>query len=99
MSTLSSLLVGSGSGVVLPMPAAFVTVVGWFGAVTTMVIVVLDPAAQVARSQVTVMLPKLLQVQPPLLGVAETNVTPGGRVSVTLTLVASDAPALATSRS
>ena len=72
MSTLSLLLVGSGSGVAESMSASFVRVVGWFGAVTTMVMVVLAPAAQVARSQVTEMLALLLQVQPPLLGVTET---------------------------
>ena len=81
------------------MSALLVSVVGWFGAVTTMVIVVLAPAAQVARSQVTVMLPKLLHVQPPLLVLTETNETPVGRVSVTETLVASEGPVLATSRS
>ena len=47
--------------------------------------------------QVTETLPVLVQVQPPLDGFTDTNVTPAGRVSVTLTLAASDGPWLATS--
>ncbi len=78
--------------------AEFVRVVAWFGAVTTTVIVVLLPAAQVGRVQVTEMLALFVQVQPPLDGVTDTNVTPGGSVSVTVTLFASDGPTLLTLR-
>ena len=99
VSTLSSLLLRSGSGVVPLMLATLSRVAGWFGAVTTMVMVVVEPALQVARSQVTEMLALLLQLQPPLLGLTETKVTPVGRVSVTLTFCAFDGPLLVTSRS
>ena len=88
VSTLSSLFVGSGSAVADEMSALLVRLPGWLGAVTTMVMVVVDPAAQVARSQVTETLAMLLQVQPPLLGLTETKVTPAGRLSVTLTFCA-----------
>ena len=74
--------------------AVLVSVAPWAGAVTTMVSVVVAPVAQVARVQVTEMLPLLVQAQPPLDGVTDTNVTPAGRVSVTVTLLASDGPAL-----
>jgi hypothetical protein len=51
------------------------------------------PAASEGRVQVTETLPELVQVQP--VPVAETNVTPEGRVSVTVTFAASDGPLLA----
>ena len=60
----SLLLVGSGSAVVDAIAAVFVSVVAWAGAVTTIVKVVLDPVFQVARVQVTEMLPLLVQAQP-----------------------------------
>ena len=98
VSTLSSLFVGSGSAVVESMSALLVMLPGWFGAVTTIVMVVVEPATQVARSQVTEMLALLLQVQPPLEVLTETNETPAGSASVTLTFCADDGPVLATSR-
>ena len=64
------------------------------GAVTTMVKVVVEPAAQVARSQVTEMLALLLQVQPKVDADTETKVTPAGRVSVTVAFCALDGPVL-----
>ncbi len=92
--TESVLLPGTGSAVVAPMVALFVSVAPWAGALTTMVSVVVDPVAQVARVQVTEMLRLLLQLQPPLDGVTDTKLTPAGKVSVTFTLLASDGPAL-----
>src|SRR5262245_66333149 len=61
--------------------------------VTTIVIVALPPLAIVPRSAVTVP-PAWVTV--PWLGVAETNVVPAGRVSVTLTPGASLGPLLVT---
>ncbi len=72
VSTESELLVRSGSAVVEAIEAVFVIVVAWFGAVTTTVMVVDEPVAQVARVQVTEMLALLLHVQPPLDGVTDT---------------------------
>ncbi len=85
-----------GSAVVVAIVTVFEIVVACAGAVTTMVMVVLAPVAQVARVHDTETLPVLLQVQPPLLGLTETNVTPAGNVSVTVTLAASEGPLLAT---
>ena len=79
-----SALVGSGS---LPLTVAvFVMVVAVAGVVTVIVNVALAPAASEPTVQVTV--PETL-VQPVE---AETNVTPAGRVSVTLTPVAGLGP-------
>src|SRR5439155_918343 len=58
--------------------AVFVIVPGAAGAVTTMVRVALAPLLMVRRLPVTV-LPTVVTV--PWLGVAETNVTPAGKVS------------------
>ena len=60
-----------------------------------MVKVVDAPEFQFARVQVTDAFPALLQVQPPLDAPTDTNVTPAGRVSVTVTFAASDGPLLA----
>jgi hypothetical protein len=59
---------------------------------TTREIVALPPFASVPRLQVTVVVP----LHDPVEGVAETNVTPAGRVSDTLTPVAELGPALFT---
>ncbi len=96
VTTESELFVGSLSAVVVTTDALLVSVVAWLGAVTTMVNVVLEPEFQVALVQVTEMLALLLHVQPPLDAFTETNVTPGGSVSVTLTLLAFDGPLFAT---
>ena len=61
-----------------------------------MVKVVDAPEFQLARVQVTDALPALVQVQPPLEALTDTNVTPAGRVSVTETLAAADGPLLDT---
>ena len=97
VSTLSVLLEGSGSDVVEAIVAVLVSEAGWFGAVTTTMRVVDDPAAHDARVQATETLPVLLQVQPPLDALTLTKVTPAGRVSVTVTFTASEGPLLATS--
>ena len=62
-----------------------------------MVKVVDEPDAQLARVQVTEVLPALVQVQPPLEALTLTKVTPAGRVSVTETFAAVDGPLLAAS--
>src|SRR5450631_2409260 len=87
------LLAGGGSAVVELTLAVLDNVVAWAGAVTVTVIVgAVAPVASVGRVQVTETLPVLVQVQP--VPVAETKVTPAGRVSVTETAVASDGPLL-----
>src|SRR5437660_9496 len=63
------------------------------GARTMMVTVALAPLLMAPRLPVTVV-PAVVTV--PWLGVAETNVTPAGNVSVSVTLVALPGPALAT---
>lgn len=92
------LLPATGSGVVVLIEELLVKVVACAGAVTTMVKLVDDPVAQVARVQVTETLPALLHVQPPLLGVTEPKVTPAGSVSVTVTFAASDGPRFCVAR-
>ena len=62
---------------------------------TTTVNVVDEPAAQVARVQLTETSPLLLHDQPPFDGVTDTNETPAGKVSTRLTLAASEGPPLA----
>ena len=74
------------------MDTVLVRVAALAGAVTTMVKMVEAPLFQLARVQVTEVLPALVQVQPPLDGVTDTNVTPAGRVSVTVTFAASEGP-------
>ena len=72
--------------------AVFETGPGVDGSVTTSEIVALAPLAIVPRLHVTVDVP----LHDPWLGVAETNVVPVGIVSVTVTPVAGDGPALST---
>ena len=55
---------------------------------TTIVTVVLAPLVKSPRLQVTVLVP----LQVPWLGVAETKLTPGGKVSVITTPVAASGP-------
>src|SRR5450631_2252401 len=89
------LLAGVGSAVVELTLAVLDNVVAWAGAVTVTVIVgAVAPVASVGRVQVTETLPVLVQVQP--VPVAETKVTPAGRVSVTDRLAASEGPLLLT---
>ena len=61
-------------------------------AVATMVTVTKLPLLMAPRLQFTVVVP----VQVPVPGVAETNVSPAGKVSVRFTAVAADGPALDT---
>jgi hypothetical protein len=79
--TVELLLLGIGSAVAAATVAVFVIVPATLGAVTTMSIVAVVPLGKVPSLQVTVLVPE----QVPTLGVAETNVTPGGRGSVTTT--------------
>ena len=74
------------------MDTVLVRVAALAGAVTTMVKMVEAPLFQLARVQVTEVLPALAQVQPPLEALTLTKVTPAGRVSVTVTFAASEGP-------
>ena len=74
----------------------FVNVPACAGAVTTTVMGALAPAARSARVQVTDVFATFVHAQP--VPVAETNVTPVGKVSVTVRVAASEGPALATTR-
>jgi fluoride ion exporter CrcB/FEX len=75
------LLLGFGSVVSAATVAVFVIVPGVLGAVTTISTVAVAPLGKMPRLHVTV----LVAEQVPLLGVAETNVTPAGRTSVRVT--------------
>ena len=59
-----------------------------------MIVGAVAPVTSAARVQVTDMLPLFVHAQP--VPVADTNVTPVGRVSSTERLAASDGPAFAT---
>src|SRR5437763_1974077 len=90
---MAVLLAGLVSVSVAVTVAVFVMVPGVGGAWTTIVTVALAPLLMVPRLPVTV-LPAVVTV--PWLGVAETNVTPAGNVSVRVTPVAALGPLLAT---
>ena len=60
--------------------------------VTTMVTVAVLPLAMSPKLQVT--MPSASLQGPPWLGLADTKVTPAGKVSVTITPVASEGPVL-----
>ena len=89
------LLAGFGSGVMEEAVAVLETVPDMLGLLTTSTAVATPLAGTVPREQVTVLVP----VQDPCDGVAETNVVPAGRVSLTVTLAARLGPALATAMS
>src|SRR5687768_9763081 len=82
--------VGSSSGVLATV--AVLANVPKAGGVMTSVIVAVPPLAIAPRVQVTVVVPEQL----PCDGVAETNVVPAGRMSVTTTFDAVSGPALLT---
>src|SRR5450631_4438027 len=91
------LLAGTGSAVAEETTAVSVRVPACGGAVTVTVMVgAVVPVARVGRVQVTETLPAFVQVQP--VPVADTKVTPAGRVSVTDTDAASDGPLSVTTR-
>ena len=85
-----ALLTRAGSNVLADTLAWFVIVPDVVG-VTLIWTLVLAPFASAPRLQVTV---PLAWLQVPWFGVADTNVTPPGSVSVTDTPVAPDGPAL-----
>ena len=90
------LLPGTGSAVVDATDAVLDSAAAWAGAVTTTVIVGADaPLTRAARVQVTETFPVFEQAQPA--PVAETNVTPAGKVSETVSEAASEGPLLSTS--
>src|SRR3954452_5944959 len=89
VSAVAVLLAATGSAVAADTVAEFERAAAWAGAVTTTVIVgAVAPVATRGRVQVTDTLPAFVQVQP--VPVAETKVTPAGRLSSTETAVASD---------
>jgi hypothetical protein len=90
------LFAGVGSGSLAVTVAVLVMVVPPAAAVgvTWIVTVALAPLARVPNAQVTVVLLTGGGVQAPWLGVAETKVTFAGSVSVTVTPVAGEGPAL-----
>jgi hypothetical protein len=75
--------------------AVLATVPDVLGLLTTSTMVADLPAARVPREQLTVLVP----VQDPCDGVAETNVAPAGRVSLTVTAADRLGPAFATAMS
>jgi len=93
VATVTELLVVLGSTSVAITLAVLVMLPATVG-VTTMVTVALLPLASDPRVQVTVLVP----LQAPWLADAETNVTPAGSVSVTVTPEAEDGPLLLTVR-
>ena len=78
--TVAVLFAGVGSLVTAATVAVFVMLLHVL-AVTTISIVAVAPLGKIPRSQVTVLVPEQL----PVLGVAETKVTPAGRTSLTVT--------------
>src|SRR5580704_9289599 len=88
----AALLVVFGSGVAANTNAVLVMIPG-VGGVTTSVSTALVAMARLPRLQKTV--PPML-VQLPWVVAAETNATPGGNASVTVTLVATDGPRFVT---
>jgi hypothetical protein len=84
-----------GSGVSAATVAVLATVPDVPGLFTTSWTVATPLAGTVPREQLTVLAP----VQDPCDGVAETNVVPAGRVSLTVTPAARLGPAFATARS
>ena len=86
---------GTGSGVSADTLALLSAVPACAGAVTVTVMAgALAPLASDGLVQVTETLPALTHVQP--VPAADTNVTPAGRVSTTLSAVAAAGPAFAT---
>jgi hypothetical protein len=79
--TVAVLLAGVGSVVRAATLAVFVIVPGVLGAVTTISTVAVAPLGKMPKLHVTVLVPEQL----PVLGVAESNVTPAGRTSVRVT--------------
>ena len=93
VSSEAVLLAGLGSGSLPEMVAKLVMLPGDEGAVTRMVRVAEAHLARLPMFQVTVLV--VLEAAPAD-GVADWKVTPGGRVSVTLTPVALRGPRLVT---
>jgi hypothetical protein len=89
------LFAGFGSGVVEEAVAVLATVPDVLGLLTTSWTVATPLAGTVPREQLMVPVP----VQDPCDDVAETNVVPAGRVSLTVTLAARLGPAFATAMS
>jgi hypothetical protein len=80
VTSVPLLLLEFGSLVNAATEAVFVSVFGAsFSTVTTILTVALAPLGRIPRSHLTVLVPEQL----PMLGVAETNVTPDGKRSVT----------------
>jgi translation elongation factor EF-1beta len=89
---VEKLLARFGSGVVEETVAVLTTVPVAFGLVTMSLTVAVPPAAIVPTGQLTVLVPE----QDPCEGVADTNVVPAGRMSLTVTPAAGLGPAFVT---
>ena len=97
VDTVDVLFTRLGSAVAEVTVAEFESVAPCAGPVTTTVIVgAVAPDARVGRVQDTETLPVLVHAQP--VPVAETKVTPAGKVSPTLSVLASDGPMFWTTR-
>src|SRR5262249_10074058 len=95
--TVAVLLPAFGSAVVEATLTVLLRLPAWFGAVTVTVMPGRVPrVASAPLVHVTHTLPVFEQAQP--VPVADTNVTPAGRVSVTVRLAASDGPSFDTVR-
>ena len=86
------LLARFGSAVAAKTVLVLLTVPAMLGLRTTSTTVAEPPLAIVPREQLTALVPE----QDPCVGVAETNVVPAGRMSLTTTPVAGLGPAFAT---
>jgi hypothetical protein len=82
----------TGSGVVESTVAVLVSEPAEPGLITTITTVAVPPLAMVLREQETVLVPE----QDPCDGVAETNVVPAGKTSLTVTPAAELGPAFVT---
>jgi hypothetical protein len=94
--TVEVLLARFESSVSVATVAVLATVPDVLGLLTTSTTVAEPPAARVPREQLTVLVPE--QDDPAGDGVAETNVVPAARVSLTVTLAARLGPAFVTVR-
>ena len=81
VTAVAVLLAAVGSVVAAATVAVFVSVPEALGAVTTISTVAVTPLGKMPRLHTTVLVPE----QVPVLGVAETNVTPAGKTSVRVT--------------
>ena len=94
VSSEALLLARSGSGSLPDTVAVLVMMPGDDGAVTRMVRLAEAPLGKLLITQL--MMPDVISLADPVDGVADWKITPGGRVSVTLTPVVAQGPLLVT---